>query len=113
MDPERYRSNSAHGVVYCYLRRKKVEENNNIEYLRVIVGSHAHGLATPESDIDIRSVYAAPTRSFFRFSADGKLPQVKIKSFTDGDEDNTSYEIGHFLHLAMCSNPSILEMFRA
>src|ERR1035437_1669643 len=113
MDPERYRSNSAHGVVYCYLRRKKVEENNNIEYLRVIVGSHAHGLATPESDVDIRSVYVAPTKSFFTYSANGGLPKVKANSHTENGVDDTSFEIGHFLHLAMKSNPSILEMFRA
>src|SRR5689334_6322099 len=34
--------------------------------LRVLVGSHAHGLAGPESDKDFRSVFAMPTMEMFR-----------------------------------------------
>ena len=75
--------------------------------LRVLVGSQAHGLATPESDFDYRGVFIAPTMDFF--SVEGGKP--KTTEWIEGDEDNTAYEVGHFLHLATKSNPSILEVF--
>ena len=34
--------------------------------LKVVVGSHAHGLAGPDSDKDFRSVFVLPTAAFFR-----------------------------------------------
>ena len=34
--------------------------------LKVVVGSHAHGLAGPESDKDFRSVFILPTAELFR-----------------------------------------------
>lgn len=35
--------------------------------LSVVVGSHAQGLATLESDVDRRGVFVAPTSDFWRF----------------------------------------------
>ncbi|MBA3754046.1 MAG: nucleotidyltransferase domain-containing protein [Nitrospira sp.] len=46
--------------------------------LKVLVGSHAHGLAGPESDQDFRSVY------------------MRIK---EEAADETAWEIDHFLQL--------------
>ena len=40
--------------------------SSNHPILRVLVGSHAHGLAGPESDKDFRSVFAMPTIEMFR-----------------------------------------------
>ncbi len=81
----------------------------DVEILRVLVGSHAHGLATPESDYDYRGVYVTPTREIL--SLGGK---VKSTQWVEGtNEDNTAYEIGHFLSLAVHCNPSILEVFMA
>ena len=37
--------------------------------LRVLVGSHAHGLADPDSDRDFRSVYVIPTIELFRLDS--------------------------------------------
>lgn len=34
--------------------------------LKVLVGSHAHGLAGPDSDKDFRSVFAMPTVELFQ-----------------------------------------------
>jgi Predicted nucleotidyltransferase. len=34
-------------------------------------------------------------------------------TWIEGKEDNTSWEIGHFLHLATKCNPTILETFLA
>lgn len=79
------------------------------EILKVLVGSHAHGLANPDSDYDYRGVYVVPTREIlslgFKYSGSHWL---------EGEtEDNTAYEIGHFLHLATKCNPTILEVFQA
>jgi len=77
--------------------------------LKCLVGSHAHGLATKESDYDYRSVYILPTNKILSLGY-----KYKGSSWMEGDQhDNTAYEIGHFLQLATKCNPTILEMFRA
>ena len=81
------------------------------EIIKVLVGSRAHGLNTADSDFDYRSVYVMPLDEIAGFElAEGK-PKGKW-SLGDG-QDNTAYEIGHFLKLACKSNPSILEVFQA
>lgn len=77
--------------------------------LKTIVGSQAHGLATPESDFDYRGVFVTPTSEILSVESVGKKP--KTTSWIEGKEDDTSYELGHFLHLATKCNPSILEVF--
>lgn len=81
------------------------------EILKVMIGSQAHGLATPESDVDVRGVFVARTRDFFILGGDKE--KVRSSSAVIGDMDSTSYEIGHFLSLATKSNPSVLEVFKA
>lgn len=78
----------------------------NKEILKVIVGSQAHGLATPESDFDYRGVFVTPTSEILRIG--GKVHET---SWIEGQEDNTSWELGHFLQMATKSNPTILETF--
>lgn len=81
-----------------------------VEILKVLVGSYAHGLETEESDRDYKGVYVTPTADFFKLSG-GK---VHGTTWMEGEtEDNTAYEIGHFLHLATKCNPTILEVFAA
>lgn len=81
-----------------------------MEILKVLVGSRAHGLAMEESDTDYRGVYVTPTSELLTLGTGG----YKGTSWTEGDtEDNTAYELAHFLHLATKSNPSILEVFAA
>lgn len=79
-----------------------------MEILKVLVGSHAHGLETPESDYDYRGVFVAPTSEILMLGA-----KPKTSVWIEGEEDNTSWEIGHFLHLATHCNPTILETFLA
>lgn len=79
-----------------------------IDLFKTIVGSHAHGLAGPDSDIDYRGVFVQPTRELLAIG-----PKAATSSWIEGQEDDTSYEVGHFLFLATKSNPSILEVFRA
>lgn len=76
--------------------------------LKVQVGSHAHGLAGPDSDQDFRSVFVMPTKDLFRLNF--KYPATSWKQ-SEGDE--ASWEIASFLSLALQSHPLILETFLA
>jgi len=76
--------------------------------LKVLVGSHAHDLAGPTSDKDYRAVYILPTSNILSLGF-----RYKGNDWIEGDEDNTAYELGHFLHLALKCNPTILECFKA
>lgn len=77
------------------------------QILKVLVGSRAHGLHTPESDYDYRGVYVEDTSKILSIGH-----KYKGTHWVEGeDSDNTAYEIGHFLQLAIKSNPSILEVF--
>jgi predicted nucleotidyltransferase len=73
--------------------------------LKSLVGSRAHGLHTPDSDYDYRGVYVLPTRDIlslgFKYSG---------TSWIEGEVDDTSYEVGHFLQLCTKANPSVLEV---
>lgn len=75
--------------------------------LQGIVGSHAYGLATPESDVDRLGVYAAPTRLFH-----GLRPPVgkQATKQTHGEEDITVHEAGKFALLALQCNPTVTEL---
>lgn len=71
--------------------------------LEGVVGSHAYGLATPESDIDIKGIFVAPTTEVL-----GLHPPKEIKDHTDPDW--VYYEVGKFMKLAMAANPTVLEL---
>jgi predicted nucleotidyltransferase len=87
---------------------EKMEKETKTQILKVIVGSQAHGLATPESDFDYRGVFVIPTEKIL--SLGSKTMQT---SWIEGKDDDTSWEIGHFLSLATHCNPTILETFLA
>lgn len=75
---------------------------------KAIVGSQAHGLATEKSDTDYHGVFLLPTSEIL--SLGGKTQQT---SWIEGDEDDQSWELSHFLHLATKCNPTVLESFVA
>lgn len=81
---------------------------NKIQILRTIVGSQAHGLATPKSDFDYRGVFVIPTSELLSLGGN-----VKTTSWIEGSDDDTSWEIGHFLNMATHCNPTVLETFLA
>ena len=90
------------------MRQKSIQNTSPITILKVIVGSHAHGLALPTSDIDYRGVFVHPTSELL------KLGERKNQTvWAEGQEDDTSWEIGHFLSLSIRSNPTILETYLA
>lgn len=76
--------------------------------LKTIVGSQAHGLADENSDYDYRAVYILPTSDILKLGY-----KYKGNDFCEGKDDNTAYEMGHFLFLATKCNPTILEVFKA
>jgi predicted nucleotidyltransferase len=74
--------------------------------LKTLVGSRAHGLHKPDSDYDYRGVYVIPTSELVSLGY-----KEKAVSWIEGErEDQTAYEVHHFLNLATHSNPSILEV---
>ena len=76
--------------------------------LRVLVGSRAHGLSTPSSDYDWRGIFVTPTEEILKLGT-----RKQQTNWIEGKEDDTSWEIGHFLNLATHCNPTILEVFAA
>ena len=76
--------------------------------LKVIVGSQAHGLANENSDFDYRGVFVVPTKEILKLGN-----KIHDTSWVEGKDDDTSWEIGHFLNLASHCNPTILETFLA
>ena len=80
----------------------------NTTILKVIVGSQAHKLASPGSDFDYRGVFVVPTSEILKIGG-----TIKTTSWIEGKEDDTSWEIGHFLNMATHCNPTVLETFLA
>jgi predicted nucleotidyltransferase len=76
--------------------------------LRALVGSHAHGLAGPVSDKDFRSVFVIPTAELFRLGFRYQGTRMIMEQ-----ADETSWEIGQFLNLAVQCHPLVLETFVA
>jgi len=76
--------------------------------LKVLVGSRAQNLHTDESDYDYRGVYITPTVHMLSLNHN-----YKGSHWLEGKEDQTTYELQHFLQLAIHCNPTILEVFVA
>ena len=82
------------------------------QILKVVVGSQAHGLATPESDIDYRGVFICPLTDIVDMKHKDNTGNIQWyeDSTGEGKQDQSIYELKHFLNLAVGSNPSILEV---
>ncbi|CAA7385776.1 nucleotidyltransferase domain-containing protein [Chryseobacterium fistulae] len=74
----------------------------NLLLLEAISGSRSFGLATENSDTDIRGVYYLPKEEFFGLNY---IPQISNET-----NDITYYEIGRFVELLQKNNPNILEV---
>ena len=75
---------------------------NNLILLKSISGSRSFGLATENSDTDIRGVYYLPKEDFFGLNY---IPQISNET-----NDISYYEIGRFVELLQKNNPNILEI---
>lgn len=77
-------------------------KTNNLILLESISGSRSFGLATENSDTDIRGIYYLPKEEFFGLNY---IPQISNET-----NDITYYEIGRFVELLQKNNPNILEV---
>ena len=77
-------------------------KQNNLLLFEAISGSKAFGLATENSDTDIRGVYYLPKEIFYGIDY---IPQIANET-----NDIVYYEIGRFVELLLKNNPNILEV---
>jgi len=82
---------------------------------KAIVGSHAYGLNTPQSDKDYIAVYL-PTKEDLlglqkheQFDLSTKYSGDKLKKNTCDDQDFTAYSLPKYVRLLLQNNPNILE----
>ena len=75
--------------------------------LSAVIGSHAHGLQTDKSDLDIIEVYIAPTVEMFDIY---NFTQKQTKQTFQGNVDIFSAELNHFVRGALKGNPKFLEV---
>lgn len=66
-------------------------------------GSHAYGLNTATSDVDIKGVAVPPRENFLGFA-------TRFEQVESHDPDMVIYDIRKFCHLAADCNPSIIEV---
>ncbi len=77
-------------------------KSHNLILFQAISGSRSFGLATKNSDTDIRGVYYLPKEDFFGLHY---IPQISNET-----NDITYYEIGRLVELLQKNNPNILEI---
>ncbi len=77
-------------------------KDRNLVLLECVSGSKAYGLATPESDTDIKGVFYLPKEDFYGL---GYIEQVNNES-----NDEAYYEIGRFVELLLKNNPNMMEL---
>lgn len=70
--------------------------------LQAVCGSHAYGMATPDSDIDRKGVYVAPTINL-------TLLNPPAETCVHTDPDLEFHEVGKFIRLALKCNPTVTE----
>ena len=73
--------------------------------LEGVTGSTAYGLATENSDVDIKGVYLLPTSTVLSI---GFEPQHTTKDHVDPDW--VYHEVGKFMKLVLAGNPTVTEL---
>lgn len=71
-------------------------------------GSRLWGIASPDSDFDVRGFHLQSKQQFFDFKKHRDIIEVM-----DGDFDFVSYDIDKMFGLLMKSNPTVFEWIRA
>ena len=77
-------------------------KRKNIIVFECMSGSHAYGLATPESDKDIKGVFILPKEDYYGMNF--------IDQVSNETNDIVYYELKRFIELLSKSNPNILEL---
>jgi uncharacterized protein len=76
--------------------------------LCAITGSHHYGFPSPDSDIDMKGIHVAPTRSLLGLSRPSDAHD-RLLDFEGVECDLTSNEIGQALGLLLRGNGNVLE----
>jgi hypothetical protein len=78
--------------------------NNNADIilLRAISGSKAYGLDTPQSDTDIRGVFAVSVRKLYSLAY--------AEQWNEENNNIVMYEVRKFTELCLKNNPTMLEL---
>lgn len=91
-------------AILCKLREIEKAENVRI-LLAVESGSRAWGFASPDSDYDVRFVYARPQRDYLRLEKTRDVIEFPI----DGVLDINGWDLSKALRLLYRSNPTLFE----
>ncbi len=78
------------------------DDKKAVLLLQAVSGSQAYGLATPQSDVDVKGIFVQPRASFYGLR---RMEQVANES-----NDLVYYELGRFVEFLLKNNPSILEL---
>ena len=73
-----------------------------------VTGSHHYGFPSPDSDIDLKGVHVAPTRSLLGLSTP-RDAHDRLLVFEGTECDLTSNEVGQVLRLVLRGNGNALE----
>ncbi|MEM9390806.1 MAG: nucleotidyltransferase domain-containing protein [Bacteroidota bacterium] len=76
--------------------------SKDIIVFECLSGSHAYGLATPESDVDMKGVFILPEDEYLGLNY--------VEQVSNETNDIVYYELGRFVELLSKSNPNILEL---
>lgn len=77
-------------------------KDQNLIIFECLSGSHAYGLQTEHSDVDIKGVFVLPERQF--------LGLDYVAQVNDETNDTVYYELKRFMELLAKNNPNILEL---
>jgi predicted nucleotidyltransferase len=84
------------------------KESEEIPLFYVESGSRLWGIASPDSDFDVRGFHLQSKQQYFDFKN-----HRDIIEFIDGDFDFVSYDIDKMFRLLAKSNPTVFEWIRA
>lgn len=77
-------------------------KDQNLIIFECLSGSHAYGLQTEHSDIDIKGVFILPEKQFLGLNY--------VEQVNDETNDTVYYELKRFMELLARNNPNILEL---
>lgn len=80
-------------------------KEKNLLLLESISGSRAYGLATPQSDTDIKGVFVLPKTQLYSLQL--------TEQINNETNDESYYELGKFIDLLTKNNPNILELLNS
>lgn len=100
---ENHKTEMPKGVDECL---EDIKAFPNRVHLAGIVGSHAYGTASPDSDLDVMAVFTGDSSDYIGLSRGQGSIQKETEFF-----DNNYLEIRKFFTLALKANPNVLPLF--